>query len=227
MNVPTISRRGLIALSAAAFAIVLVSMLTGWGLASMRGEERDQAQRATKSIAAQYREACDNPAERSDLAELGVSCEAIADAAEQVEDGADPVLVPGPPGEPGPPGPVGDDGSPGPRGAPGARGPAGVPGEAGVDGLAGVRGETGETGAPGAQGEIGPQGEQGPAGPPGPPGPTGPQGERGPAGERGQPGQSAYPFTFTFVVEQNPVQSTRYTVTCTAEGCTVASEPAA
>ena len=55
----------------------------------------------------------------------------------------------------------------------------------------------------------------------GEPGPAGEQGPAGPAGADGKDGQSPFPFAFTFVVQNNPAQSTAYTVTCTADGCTV------
>lgn len=103
---------------------------------------------------------------------------------------------------------------PGPRGAQGPRGPQGQPGPAGNDGSDGRNGDPGSRGPAGPTGTSGPIGPAGPAGPPGPPGATG---ERGPAGE---PGPSPYPFTFTFVVD-NLGQSTTYTVTCTASGCSV------
>lgn len=95
----------------------------------------------------------------------------------------------------------------------------------------GPRGQQGQpgksiTGAPGSTGATGPQG----------PGPTVAQmaaavadycaGGRctGPAGSNGtdgKDGQSAFPFTFRFTVQTNPVQSTTYTVTCQVDGCTV------
>lgn len=100
---------------------------------------------------------------------------------------------------------------------PGPRGPAGEPGRRGERGPAGVPGSDGSDGRPGKTGGPGPAGPTGPSGPAGPPGPPGATGERGPAGE---PGPSPYPFTFTFVVD-NYGQSTTYTVTCAASGCSV------
>jgi hypothetical protein len=91
----------------------------------------------------------------------------------------------------------------------------------GKDGAAGVDGKDGATGP------AGPAGKDGTDAPP----PTqeqvdaavtaycdahdhcqGPAGATGPAGKDGQ---DAYPFTFTFVVQDNPVQSTTYTCTIT------------
>jgi hypothetical protein len=145
-----------------------------------------------------------------------------------VEPTAMPEPIPGPPGAQGPqglqgpPGDVGPIGDRGPRGFMGLIGPRGPAGEMGPQGEPGA---PGETGAPGAPGPKGGQGDTGPQGPAGPPGPAGLPGERGPAGSQGPPGQSAYPFTFTFTVQQNLAQSTTYTVECRAAGepCTVTS----
>lgn len=119
---------------------------------------------------------------------------------------------------------------PGPQGEPGARGPRGLSCIEQLSfqqcrGNEGTRGKRGKQGAPGEDSTVpGPQGERGPRGAPGEDGPQGPAGERGPAGPpgpQGERGESAYPFTFTFTVQQNPAQSTTYTVTCTPDGCTV------
>lgn len=103
------------------------------------------------------------------------------------------------------------------------------------------RGPAGEQGNPGEDGQDGAAGAQGPPGPPPSDaqvaqavatycssrnecrGPQGPAGDRGPSGPAGK---SAYPFTFTFTVRQNPVQSTTYTVTCETAGepCTVTTQ---
>lgn len=117
---------------------------------------------------------------------------------------------------------------------PGPRGLRGLPGEDGRDGSDGrtVRGENGSAGSSGADGESGAPGAKGdtgapgPAGPAGEPGPAGPGGPAGPPGPAGPAGQSAFPFTFSFTVQQNPAQATTYTVTCRADGCTVTSDAA-
>jgi len=108
----------------------------------------------------------------------------------------------------------------GPQGIPGLQGPPGEDGEPGPPGRRGRAGEDGTDGATGTNGRNGQDGERGPMGPPGP------AGVDGTNGRDGEDGQSAFPFTFTFTVQQNPLQSTTYTVTCTVEACTVAeSEP--
>lgn len=78
---------------------------------------------------------------------------------------------------------------------------------------------------------VGPKGEKGDQGP----GPSSEQVAAGVAdwctprgdciGPAGPAGQSAFPFTFAFTVQQNPAQSTTYTVTCTADGCAVSQSP--
>ena len=98
------------------------------------------------------------------------------------------------------------------------------------------RGAHGTTGSAGTDGQNGTDGQDGAPGP----APTadqiaaavndyctghdncrGPAGTDGKDGVDGKDGQSAFPFTFTFTVQNNPAQSTTYTVTCTADGCTV------
>lgn len=176
---------------------------------------------------------------RESRAELSKAVDAQAEALEQAnrrleKAGERPVFVPRVPGPTGPQGPRGSQGPagvPGPSGERGPSGPRGIAGEVGQPGPQGPPGPQGATGARGSQGSPGPQGErggsgpQGERGPEGPPGPAGPQGEQGPPGEqgpRGPTGQSAFPFTFTFTVPTSPVTSETYTVTCTADGCTVA-----
>ena len=39
-------------------------------------------------------------------------------------------------------------------------------------------------------------------------------------GQDGKDGASPFPFTFSWTVQNNPAQSTTYTVTCTTDGCT-------
>ena len=143
-----------------------------------------------------------------------------------IEAGEKPVPTP----EPGPAGEAGQVGPQGPAGPPGATGPTGSTGPRGHAGKAGVNGERGMTGAPGARGAIGlpgPQGERGEkgdAGPQGPAGPAGRDGQNGTDGQDGKDGQSAFPFQFSFTVQTTPAQSTTYTVTCTADGCTVTEQ---
>lgn len=133
--------------------------------------------------------------------------------------GAQPVPAPspGPAGEPGTvgaTGPAGPSGPPGPeggRGNVGPRGPRGAMGRPGIDGIDGQDGIDGTDGADGAKGDTGPAGADG---------------KDGADGADGKDGQSPFPFQFSFVVDNNPAQSTTYTVTCTADGCTVSeSQP--
>lgn len=138
--------------------------------------------------------------------------------------GAQPVPTPspGPAGEPGVTGPTG------PAGLTGAQGPQGIQGPRGAVGPTGARGLRGNLGPIGLRGEMGPQGEKGEAGAQGPAGERGSEGPQGPAGADGKDGadgQDAFPFTFRFKVQTNPAQSTIYTVTCTADGCTVTESP--
>ena len=99
-------------------------------------------------------------------------------------------------------------------------------------------GKNGQAGDPGATGSPGPAptSEQIAAavasycagghctGPAGPPGADGNDGTNGTDGQDGKDGQSAFPFTFSFVVENNPAQSTTYTVVCQVDGCTVTTD---
>jgi hypothetical protein len=105
-------------------------------------------------------------------------------------------------------------------------------------GRPGAHGDTGTAGQPGSKGA---QGAPGP-GPTadqivaavndycatrdncrGPAGPAGPAGADGKNGTDGKDGADPWPFTFTFTVQDNPVHSTTYTVTCTADGCNTAT----
>lgn len=170
-----------------ALGTLIVGFATGWLLAGQRGAERDDAQAAARPLADQLLELCERDTDRADkLAEIGV-CDRAEDAREVVDDGADPVLVPGPPGPQGPPGPAGRDGF-------------GIDGADGRDGKDGADGRDGQ----GTRGAIGPRGFscvdelgieecRGPAGAPGPPGPGGPA---GPKGDPGPPG-TARPGTYT------------------------------
>jgi hypothetical protein len=112
---------------------------------------------------------------------------------------------------------------PGSPGDVGPRGPRGYPGPTGATGPKGATGTRGKTGATGPIPTVPPgqQGATGPAGPAGAKGDTGPQGPLGPQGDRGEPGTDAFPFKFAFTVDNPPIGSTTYIVTCTASGCTV------
>lgn len=68
--------------AAAAVALFLLAVLggaTGWWIKQQRQEQRDQA----LSLVEQYAAACANPGQRDDLADLGLSCRAIEDAAKE------------------------------------------------------------------------------------------------------------------------------------------------
>lgn len=104
----------------------------------------------------------------------------------------DQVVIEGPPGPQGPPGIDGTDGTDGTDGRGGRDGKDGDPGSNGQDGVDGLDG-------------VGTPGETGSTGPAGPPGP---QGEQGPPGTNGTDGASALPFTFSFTVNQGPLQQT-------------------
>lgn len=215
--------------------VIAVMALLGVGLALLawsvehNADRLDDAQQRGDDLAAQAEENAAVAASQADaLKEANRRLERLGKRPVQAEETEDVELVPvpGPQGEPGARGPRGlscveqlsfgrcrgDEGERGKQGTQGERGPKGEQGEIGPQG---DRGAAGPQGEPGTQG---PAGERGPAGPQGEPGPAGPQ---GPQGEQGPPGESAYPFIFTFTVDKNAVQSTTYTVTCTAEGCTV------
>jgi hypothetical protein len=116
------------------------------------------------------------------------------------------------------PGPVGQSGDPGPVGPQGLAGPVGPRGPRGATGDVGPRGAMGRPGTDGTDGATGATGPQGPAGPAGADGTNGTDGKDG---VDGMDGASPFPFTFQFTVQTNPAESTTYTVTCTADGCTV------
>ena len=128
-----------------------------------------------------------------------------------VEAGEQPVPTPepGPAGDPGQVGAQGIAGPRGPVGSDGDRGPRGPRGAMGRPGVDGIDGQDGIDGAPGSKGDKGDPGQQGPA---------------GTDGQDGKDGQSAFPFTFSFVVQTNPAQSTTYTVTCQVDGCAVTTD---
>lgn len=179
---------------------IVTALVCAVALYLLYGGEQEEAQQKETlglSIAEQYADACTDPDERAELAEIGISCQAIARAAEKIADpdvDAEPVLIPGPRGPAGPTGargPEGADGSDGAPGVPGPRGrtgPAGKAGEPGLPGPTGPVGPRGENGPSGAQGPEGPRGDTGAAGPAGPAGPKGDTGDRGPVGPAGPAG---------------------------------------
>lgn len=126
-----------------------------------------------------------------------------------------PELITGPAGERGEAGAPGEQGPRGLRGEPGKPGPRGLPGEDGARGQTGATGAPGAAGAKGDTGPAGPAGADGATGPQGPPGPAGPAGADGQNGTNGTDGKDAFPFTFTFTVQTNPVHSQTYTCTIT------------
>jgi hypothetical protein len=106
-----------------------------------------------------------------------------------------------------PPVHAGDTGPRGPRGYPGPRGPRGRQGKA----IVGPRGPA-ATVPPVHDGADGQDGADGA---------PGPKGDKGDTGATGAPGPDPWPFVFAFTVDDPPIGSTTYTVTCTASGCTV------
>jgi hypothetical protein len=183
--------------------LILVFMLAAWLIATLL-RQSDQI-RETQAV---------NQAQDSALAEANRRL---------IEAGERPVPTPSP-GPAGEPGSVGPSGPPGPRGPAGPRGLLGTQGARGLQGIRGALGEEGAEGATGATGAQGPKGETGATGVTGPQGPAGPAGADGTDGTNGADGKdgaSPFPFTFRFTVQNNPAQSTTYTVTCTADGCTV------
>lgn len=146
-----------------------------------------------------------------------------------------PSVVPGPKGAPGDTGPQGIPGLQGPMGIPGLQGEKGDKGDKG-DTVVGPQGIQGIPGIQGPKGDAGANGLDGAAGPAGPPGPAGADGQNATQsqvdsavnafcssandpcrstvpGPTGPAGKNAYPFTFTFVIQNNPVQRTTYTCT--------------
>lgn len=172
---PNARSAALVGLVAVIVCLVALRLLYGGAT-----QEADDNAAVVQTFADQAAEACSDPMQRERLAGQGFSCQAIEDAAEQVEDGGDPVLVPGPQGERGLTGPRGFTGAAGADGADGTRGVAGPAGKAGEPGLPGAIGPIGTTGA---------RGDVGPAGTAGRDGEDGTPGERGPQGEKGDPGR--------------------------------------
>jgi hypothetical protein len=219
---------------AAALLIVLVAWLA-WAVVTT-DQRLEKADAELREQAASIAAARENQERLARSAEN--NAEAAAVLAEQVRELGErpaveptqlPEVIEGPPGEPGqrgqrgPQGPSGDVGETGDRGP---RGYMGRVGERGPQGEMGPRGEPGATGPKGEPGEPGATGATGPQGPPGPAGERGPQGPPGPAGSNGSDGRDAFPFTFSFIVEDNPAQSTTYTCTITdpAEPATCTSD---
>lgn len=207
-----------------AFATLLAGFAVGWLLAGQRADERDDAVTAARPLADELLALCDQAGAQADRLRARGLCQRAEDTSDTIGDQGAPVLIPGPPG---PPGPVGSDGAdgtgrPGRAGQDGDRGPAGAPGPTGPAGPIGSPGSTGQAGQSCVD-QLGLEPCRGPVGPPGPPGAQGDQGPAGPAGERGPAGASAVPFTFTFTVPADgPLdEPDTYTVTCTADGCTV------
>jgi len=181
--------------------VAAAAMATALGI---RTAERDQSDAVALSYAAQVKVACDDPAQRAQLIEVGVRCSAVDEAVEALQQGdtPPPVVIPGAAGQAGPRGFTGSRGLNGPTGAAGPRGPRGVdgaPGPVGETGPAGTPGDRGPTGAPGSTGPAGPQGPKGDPGEPGDRGPQGDTGPAGPAGADGAPGRAgtAQPGTYT------------------------------
>jgi hypothetical protein len=182
---------------------LVVILAMGYGL-RLRTAERDKSDAVALSYAAQVKVACDDPAQRAQLVDVGVRCSAVDEAVKALQNGdtPPPVVVPGaagptgPRGYPGPTGPVGApgaDGARGPRGVDGAPGPVGdqgSPGPTGSSGAKGEKGDTGPAGPTGPQGDLGPKGDTGDPGPAGAPGTDGATGPVGPAG-------TALPGTYT------------------------------
>lgn len=199
------TRRLILFLSIVALLGFLTAGVAGWTAWS----EKQQQVNAGKDLAIQVQAACND--DKVDTADLKQICAQAKDVEQIAKDGPQ-----GPPGIPGIQGP------PGPQGPVGPQGPQGIQG---LMGLMGLRGDPGADGTPGATGAAGPAGTPGEPGPEGPPGPPGPQGDKGEKGDPGPAGQSAFPFTFQFTVQGNGLGSDRtYTVTCTADGCTVQTE---
>ena len=220
---PPISARTLHIVFVVCVGLVVLALVWFAGRTAQEEQRADDNGAVAASLSDQFIAACEDPAERAEFARAGISCTAIEQAAERVDDGQSPALIPGPRGETGATGPQGPAGAPGrdgvdgedgetivgPRGPRGfigpestVPGPQGEAGDDGTDGETGQQGAKGEPGARGPQGERGQRGEQGPQGEPGAPGAVGPA---GPAGTPGTPGRgissiscdSATPFTLT------------------------------
>lgn len=200
-NTSTRPRRWAAIFLALALITLIAGFGTGWFLAGQRGQERDDAEAATRPLTDRLLELCEQDTDRAErLTTIGL-CDRAEDAREIVDDGVDPVLVPGPMGPPGPQGPVGPAGRDG-FGIDGSDGSDGRDGENGRDGADGDDGADGSDGADGAQGEDGADGADGATGATGPKGETGPAGPQGPAGARGEtgpqgPAGTARPGTYT------------------------------
>lgn len=151
-----------------AILILIGGGVTGWGLAGLRAQERDDTQAAARPLADQLLDLCDQDnAQARQLNAIGL-CERAQDTSDTLTD-TGPVLIEGPPGPQGPMGPQGFPGLDGADGDPGGVGPRGAAGATGLSCTA----EFGIDDCRGPAGPIGPAGPQGPAGPSGPAGPAG------------------------------------------------------
>jgi Collagen triple helix repeat (20 copies) len=180
-------------------AIALVGTLF-WGYT----QQRSQAARGT-SLAQEVALAC------SDSSKITDDIRDLCAKANRVVDQAPSSIV----GPQGPQGPRGKEGPPGPEGPIGPQGFIGPMGLPGVSGKPGAKGKDGTDGSQGPAGPAGATGDTGPMGPTGETGPPGTPGEPGKDGTNGTDGKDAFPFTFSFVVQNNPVQTTTYTCTVT------------
>lgn len=231
MRFPKVSPRVLRLETIAAVLLIVAALLWFVGRSAQEERAADENAAVAQSLADQFVEACADPGQRVELSGSGVSCSAIEQAVERIDDGQ--VLIPGPRGDQGPPGPPGADGRDGADGEPGATGrrgpsgPAGKAGDAGTPGPTGAPGEPGEAGDPGDPGPVGPAGPRGERGEKGDTGPEGPRGEQGPPGAVGPAGpvgpagatgvgiagitcDSTTPFTLTVTY----TDGTTATVTC-------------
>lgn len=179
----------------AVFGLIAVSAMT-----YAYTQKKNEAARGA-DLAVQLQQLCAVPSQN-----LSVKGKALCKKAREVVDSSSQ----GPAGPQGPQGVQGIQGIPGAVGPTGPAGPKGDPGDTGNDGSAGEPGSAGAAGEQGAMGETGPQG------------PQGPQGQEGP---QGPAGVDAYPFQFTFTVN-DVVGQTTYRVDCDKAGvaCTVTEQ---
>ena len=186
-NQPTQPRRLAGVYLAVAILILIIGGLTGWGLAGLRAQERDDTQAAARPLAEQLLELCDQDTSQArQLNAIGL-CERARDTSDTLAD-TGPVLIEGPPG---PAGPVGPPGIPGLDGSDGRNGDPGDTGPRGATGLS----CTAEFGIDDCRGPAGPIGPQGPAGQPGAQGPAGPAGTARPGTYSCGDGEYVHGFT--------------------------------
>lgn len=206
--------------AALAIAVLVVAGAVSVLFVQNRDDETTKAQNsATQSdqekltLAQQVAAACAMKDSADDLGGLCAKADSI------VQNG--PSGPQGPEGGIGPQGPAGPQGPEGPLGPKGEQGIQGARGVQGPAGALGTKGEAGPVGESGTDGSTGPAGEPGATGPSGPPGPQGEPGATGPKGDTGDPGTSAYPFTFSFTIDQGPLQDKTYTCTLEEPGTPV------